>query len=120
LSISEARILADKLVTEGLITRTVERCDITPLGLEVIENGGWVQYKQNKQEEKRKATNLQKQKEELEIDLLEYQKKNRKQEEKISTLTIENLKLQNFQMYSKIGLTLAGFILGFISYWIIS
>lgn len=121
----EARIMADKLASEGLVDRNVERIDITSFGIEVFKLGGWKVYlKQRKlQEEARLSYAAQREalethNLELTNDNLEYQKKQRVQEEKIRALSEENLKLQNIKLYYKIAYALIGFIIGVIGFWL--
>ncbi len=64
------------LVKYNLITNEGERCDITPKGVKISENGGWLEYRRRKQKEKNNLQNSAEYREQLELRNLELQNSN--------------------------------------------
>lgn len=115
----DGKRMADKLADKGLITRTDELCEITKRGLEVIETGGWEEYKKIEEEAKKSEIEERKQRSDLESENLrlqnenlKYEKSIRKSNEKIDRLTVKNLELQNTHLKYYFLFSVIGFILG--------
>lgn len=121
LSIHDAKVIARRMESEGLLDLTVERCDITSFGVEVSQLGGWLKFKELKRNKEAEENNKDIEKDRLTTENLElsnenlrYQKENREIKEKIDNLTEENLRLSNLNLYLTIGGFIAGIFITFI------
>jgi len=94
-------VIADKMADRGLITRLNERIDLTELGRDIANNGGWITHLDRLAESKAKQKAKSDKKEQLET--------------KIAELTEINLTLQNKQLRTKMLFSIIGFILGVIA-----
>lgn len=94
-------VIADKMADRGLITRLNERIDLTELGRDIANNGGWIAHLARLAESKAKQKAKSDKKEQLET--------------KIAELTEINLTLQNRQLKTKMLFSIIGFVLGIIA-----
>ena len=88
------------LVKYGLVTNHEERCDITPKGVEISKNGGWLEHRRKKENQRNISQNSE--------------NSLRDQERQVRELTVENLKLQNKQLKRFIIYSIIAFISGAI------
>jgi len=123
-SISDFRRFAEILDKKKLINFDSIggfKCDLTEFGFKISKNGGWLKHikekelikKQNELKDKVKES-LESENLKLQNENLEYQKSNRVKEEKIRELTIDNLRLGNWDIRFRWYIAIGSFIVGFI------
>ncbi len=105
LTLFDAKNIAQTLEKENLLTLRVEVCNITSFGIEVSEDGGWIEYKKNKLREAREKENDAKFKNDREMDLLKLQTENLMYQRR-------NRKLEIQRYWIGIGATILGSVLG--------
>nr|WP_314895597.1 hypothetical protein [uncultured Flavobacterium sp.] len=114
------------LESEGLITTNKSLCTITPKGIKISENGGWIKYLIDTEKNIAEIENKKQIKENLEVENLklqkeasEYQKSIRDKEYQIRNLTSDNLRLGNWDIRFRWYIAIGGFIGGFVTKYFI-
>jgi len=101
----EAERLAENMQFKGLIEINDELAILTELGYKISKNGGWKKHIQNQFDKDLNNKRIKGHKEKLELDNLKLQKENlehqksvRDRDGQIRNLTIDNLRLGNWDI----------------------
>jgi hypothetical protein len=112
---------ASLMERQGLIRVNGFRCSVEKFGLEVFNSGGWLKYLSDQEKQETELELKIQVKETLELENLklqkeaaEYKKSIRSLENQIRSLTIDNLRLGNWDIRFRWLIAVITFLIGFI------
>ena len=116
-------LIRDKMIRFGVAKQSLNYTTeilITPFGTRVYQAGGWKKFLKSERDKKKKSDDeqlslkrLEREKTELEMEKLIYEKKIRSLNEQVQKLTAINLKIQTADTVGKWFFGLAGLLVSF-------